>query len=332
MKFDEDKRTSEKFIGMLDSDYITLLETITIARSRKQIEKYYGLDEIGHFPKRRTPINKKVDIDIQNEFPSIEEISNEILSLHLAIYSPITYILPSKMKSYAEKYDTAVGRNQNIFKQSDREAQLVKLMRINLLKRMESSIYSFKETIKNLLEKIDDVLNKIKTHSESEFSPDYDIRLIDEDDFDDLVFGNKKKVLFKDIDLVRWGQDLEEDKKILKLILDEAKEINPDRDKKLQTLKSMIIEKIINPLNENNKKILIFTVFADTAKYLYKNINKWALEELDLYSSLVTGSVTKTNLKESNFHDKQIIKSMHINDILTNFSPKSKNIHKFNNE
>ncbi|MDR3223836.1 MAG: DEAD/DEAH box helicase family protein [Methanobrevibacter sp.] len=328
-KLDERYRTNKKFIDMMDMEYFKLLDTITIARSRKHIEKYYGLDEIGHFPLKKTPINKNPDIDIANEFSSIETISEEILKLYLGIYSPLSYILPSKVDLYEKKYDTVVGVNENVFKQADRETQLIKLMRINMLKRMESSIYAFRITLENLIGKIDDALEKISNHDETEFNPDYDIRLIDpdEDDFDDLIFGKKKKVLLQDMDLVKWSQDLNEDRKRLKLLSDDSKQINPDRDKKLQELKELIVDKINNPINENNKKIAIFTAFADTANYLYKNINNWALEELGIYSSLVTGSVTKTNLKESNskFKNEMIIKSKNINDILTNFSPKSKN-------
>jgi ERCC4-related helicase len=324
-KLPDEKRSGEIFVDMMDLEYFKLLDTITIARSRKHIEKYYNLDEIGKFPIRRTPINEYSDIDMYNEFPPLKEVNKSIKRLNLGIYSPLLYILPEKRDVYSEKYDVTVGEGHSTFKQVDRERQIVVLMRINMLKRMESSIHSFKLTISTLLEKIINVLNRIENR-EINYDPNFDISLIDpdEDEFDDMMFGKKKKVLFQDMDLIKWKQDLESDKEKLTLILVEAEQITSERDAKLNDLRKIIDCKIKHPINDNNKKIVIFTAFADTAKYLYENIADWAMEKYKLHSALVTGSgPNKTTLNGVGCTD--------LNNILTNFSPISKERTKIDN-
>jgi SNF2 family DNA or RNA helicase len=320
-KLEDEYRTSERFVNMINMDYFKLLDTLTIARSRKHIEKYYNIEEIGKFPKRLKPINKYADIDTKKEFPEIKDINSIIKQLKLAIYAPTHYILPPMREKYADLYDTDVGEHGSTFKQSDRESQLVGLVRINMLKRLESSIHSFKLTISRILFKINDILEKI--YSGISYDPNIDIKDIDpeQENYDELMFGKKQKVLFQDMDLVKWKQDLELDKKKLKQILSDSEKIKPERDKKLQILKEIIQDKVNNPINVNNnkenKKVIVFTTFADTAKYLYENIASWAKDKLNLDSGMVTGSGSnKTTLK--------LTKSTDINDILMNFSPISK--------
>ena len=317
-KLDDKSRTGEKFVDMMDLDYFRLLDTLTIARSRKHIEKYYDLAEIGEFPNRLNPINESSDIDIEKEFPTLNEINKEIERLNLSVFSPFLYILPQKKEDYASKYDIEIGRGKSVFKQSDREKSLIQLMRINLLKRMESSIYSFGLTIEKLLHKINKTLEKIDNISE--YREDIDISLIDpeEDEYDEFMFGKKTKVLLQDMDLIKWKQDLELDKEKLEFLSMQAKEIDCHRDEKLADLKKIISNKIVNPINGNNKKILIFTAFADTARYLYENISQWILDNYGLYTALVTGSGdNKTNLKA--------VRNTDIDEMLTSFSPISKN-------
>lgn len=317
-KLDDNTRTGEKFVDMMDLDYFKLLDTLTIARSRKHIEKYYDLAEIGEFPNRLNPINESSDIDIKKEFPTLNEINNEIERLNLSVFSPFLYILPQKREDYAKKYDIAIGEGKSVFKQTDREKSLIQLMRINLLKRMESSIHSFKLTIEKLLFKINKTLEKIDNISE--YNEDIDISLIDpeEDEYDELMFGKKTKVLLQDMDLIKWKQDLKLDKEKLEFLFTQAKEVDCLRDEKLADLKKVISNKIENPINEDNKKILIFTAFADTAKYLYENISQWIFDNYGLYTALVTGSGdNKTNLKA--------VRNTDIDEILTSFSPISKN-------
>ncbi|WP_299523736.1 helicase-related protein [uncultured Methanobrevibacter sp.] len=317
-KLDDNIRTGEKFVDMMDLDYFKLLDTLTIARSRKHIEKYYDLAEIGEFPNRLNPINESSDIDIKKEFPTLNEINSEIERLNLSVFSPFLYILPQKREDYARKYDIEIGEGKSIFKQTDREKSLIQLMRINLLKRMESSIHSFKLTIEKLLFKINKTLEKIDNISE--YNEDIDISLIDpeEDEYDELMFGKKTKVLLQDMDLIKWKQDLELDKEKLEFLFTQAKQVDYIRDEKLSDLKKVISNKIENPINDDNNKILIFTAFADTAKYLYENISQWTFDNYGLYTALVTGSGdNKTNLKT--------VKNTNIDEILTSFSPISKN-------
>ena len=314
----ESERTGATFIDEIDLDYFQLLDTLTIARSRRHIEKYYDLAEIGDFPERLSPINVKSEIDTEEMFPSLETINKRISSLELAIYSPMRYIRVDKKQEYELKYDMVVGHGST-FKQLDRDMNVTHLMRINLLKRMESSIYAFRLTTERILYLINSTLDKLDKGID--YNPDLGINNInledDDEDWDNLMIGKKRKVLLQDIDLIKWRQDLELDKQKLEDLLADASEIDPKRDGKLKDLKDKITNKISNPINPNNQKIIIFTAFADTAKYLYKNISSWALDEFGIHSALVTGGdANKTTLGN-------VVQS-DLNDILTNFSPKSK--------
>ena len=313
----ESERTGATFIDEIDLDYFQLLDTLTIARSRRHIEKYYDLAEIGDFPERLSPINVKSEIDTEEMFPSLETINKRISSLELAIYSPMRYIRVDKKQEYELKYDMVVGHGST-FKQLDRDMNVTHLMRINLLKRMESSIYAFRLTTERILYLINSTLDKLDKGID--YNPDLginNINLEDDEDWDNLMIGKKRKVLLQDIDLIKWRQDLELDKQKLEDLLADASEIDPKRDGKLKDLKDKITNKISNPINPNNQKIIIFTAFADTAKYLYKNISSWALDEFGIHSALVTGGdANKTTLGN-------VVQS-DLNDILTNFSPKSK--------
>ena len=314
----ESERTGASFVDTIDLDYFQLLDTLTIARSRRHIEKYYDLAEIGEFPERLTPKNVKSEIDTDEEFPPLESINRDISSLEMAIYSPMRYIRLDKKQEYEEKYDMVVGRGST-FKQLDRDVNVTHLMRINLLKRMESSIHAFKLTTERILYLINQTLEKLDKGID--YNPDLGINNInlddDDEDWDNLMIGKKRKVLLQDIDELKWRGDLELDKIKLEELLRKANEITPDRDQKLSDLKDIIDEKVFNPINPGNKKIIIFTAFADTAKYLYKNISQWALDEFDIHSALVTGGdANKTTLKS-------VVQS-DLNEILTNFSPKSK--------
>lgn len=311
----EERKKLENLLELLEIDYFKLLDMLTIARSRKHIQKYYDTTSIGKFPERLRPLNIKADIDTKKDFIELPELNKLIRSLNLAIYSPIKYVLPSKVMEYSRKYDTNTGKS--IFKQIDREQSLVHLMRINILKRMESSIHSFGITVSKILQNIDLALKKLDNFEDIEGKFDIEELDIEDNRLDSIMIGSKKvKVLLQDIDQIRWRSELEGDKVILEKVLKEAFKITVGRDQKLKELKDLIKEKVQNPLNGNNKKVIIFTAFADTAKYLYDNLSKDILENLGLYSAVVTGSDNpKTNLKG--------IKT-DFNNILTNFSPISK--------
>ncbi len=323
----ERERTTKRFVEMMDLDYFKLLDTLTIARSRKHIEKYYNISEIGKFPTRLKPINESPSIDTSGEFPPIGEVNKMIRRLTLGLYAPLRYVLPEKRRAYEKRYDMSVAGGKSVFKQVDRENQLVHLMRVNLLKRMESSIHSFVLTVEKISRRISATLEIIGRH-EGEYHAELNIEELDfdEDDLDtqDLVFGSKVKVLLQDMDLIKWWQDLELDLEELTQILNSAKVITPKRDNKLQTLKNRIANKIENPINPGNGKLLIFTAFADTAEYLYKNIAP-AMEGLGIYTALVTGgSESNKSTLPIPSSMKRSIKLSDLNTVLTLFSPVSK--------
>ncbi|MEG1256428.1 helicase-related protein [Clostridium sp.] len=320
----DEERTTDCFVEMMDIDYFKLLDTITIARSRKHIEKYYNLSEIGKFPSRLPPQNKYPEIDAYNEFPPIENINRLIKKLTLCVYSPLGYVLPEKRREYEKKYDVAVGENQSVFKQIDREQSLVGLMRVGILKRMESSIYSFALTVDKILCKINKTIDMIE-QKQFDYDPEMNINDIDLDDaeFENLMFGNNVKVLLQDMDIIKWREDLISDMNKLNSILEEAKKVSPERDAKLIELSSLIKEKIENPINKGNRKIIIFTAFADTAKYLYENLAV-KLEKKHIYSAMVTGSGDNQSTFPLTKELKKQIKITDLNTVLTLFSPKSK--------
>ena len=323
----EHERTTKRFVEMMELDYFKLLDTLTIARSRKHIEKYYNIEEIGRFPTRLKPINECPEIDTLGEFPPIGEVNKMIGRLTLGLYAPLGYVRSEKRRAYEKRYDMSVAGGKSVFKQVDRENQLVHLMRVNLLKRMESSIHSFVLTVEKIFHRIADTLDIID-HHEGEYRPELNIEELDFDedglDVQDLVFGSKVKVLLQDMDLIKWRQDLTQDLEELTEILRRAKVIAPERDNKLQTLKKRIAGKIENPINPGNSKIIIFTAFADTAEYLYQNIAP-CLEPLSIYTALVTGGSEHNKSTFPIPHSlKRSVKLSDLNTVLTLFSPNSK--------
>jgi SNF2 family DNA or RNA helicase len=320
----DSERTTETFVNMMDVDYFKLLDTVTIARSRKHIEKYYNLDEIGKFPTRLPPENRYPIIDAKGEFPPIEEINRLIKKLTLCVYSPLSYVLPEKRAAYEEKYDMVVGSNNSIFRQTDREQSLVGLMRVGILKRLESSINSFALTVENILYKIEKAIEAVE-QMQFDYDAELDINDIDIDDpeFDSLMFGNNVKVLLQDMDLIKWKQDLLLDKDKLETILLEAMNVTPDRDAKLLELKTLIDNKTKNPINPENRKVIVFTAFADTARYLYENLADHFVKR-GIYSAIVTGSGDNHSNLPIPKELKRSIKMSDINTVLTLFSPISK--------
>jgi len=315
-----ENRTTATLLDSMSFDYFKLLDVVTIARSRKHIEKYYGTSDIGEFPMRLKPINIYADIDLSNEFPPLNEVNKTIRRLSLAGYSPLKFVRNDKKEEYARRYDKAVGGGRGVFKQIDREESLIHLMRVNLLKRMESSIHSFTLTVGKLLAQVDALLAKIEEHEQSDVDAlnIEDIQDIEMDapEFEPFLIGNKTKILLQDMDLIRFRQELGADHLFLESILAEAKKVSADRDAKLAKLKTTISGKAESPLNAGNKKIIIFTAFADTAQYLYSHLSGWASQELGLHSALITGTGTnKTTL---------VGLGSDLSNLLTAFSPVSK--------
>jgi len=313
----EDLNVNE-LLESLDGAYFRILDMLTIARSRKHIEKYYDTTDIGKFPTRLKPDTVKPEIDTKGKFKDIGQVYDEISTLTLASYTPLGYVRADKRDYYEKKYDMETHTG-SVFRQVDREQSLIYLMRVNLLKRLESSIHSFKLTTEKLIALVNSNLQQLKDHQSGEIDYDLNITDVDLDDteLEDLLVGGKTKVLIQDIDTIRWKQDLEHDKQILTTLLGNIKLIDVERDAKLKELKKRISEKVDNPFNANNKKVIVFTAFADTAKYLHKELSDWLKKEKDINSALVTGSGNnKTNMKGCRSD---------LSSILTNFSPLSKN-------
>ena len=287
---DEAERTPAQLVEMLGFDYFTLLDHLTIARSRRHIERYYGTEETGKFPARLPPINLKADVDLAGQFRAIKDINLEIRRLNLASYAPLRYVLLHKQAAYDAKYSTQIRGGESFFRQTDREESLIHLLRVNVLKRMESAVSSFALTVQRQLKDVERVLAHIDNHDES--IEEINIADIDIEDpaFEALLVGRKVKVLLCDVDLLRWKQDLTEDRNRLATLLAAAQQVTAERDAKLAQLRAMIEEKCRQPINVGNRKIIVFTAFSDTAQYLYAHLAAWAKASLGLETALVTGS------------------------------------------
>ena len=294
LAMDESEKTPSKLVEMLGFDYFTLLDHLTIARSRRHIEKYYGTSETGRFPDRLPPINIKADVDLAGEFRAIRDINLEIRRLTLASYAPLRYVLPHKQAAYDAKYSTQIRGGEGFFRQVDREESLIHLLRVNVLKRMESAVSSFTLTVQRQLGDVEATLAHIESHTDE--LEEIDIADVDIDDpaFEALLVGRKVKVLLGDVDLIRWKQDLIEDRNRLATLLAAAKQVDAARDAKLAALRQMIEDKCRHPINtqdgKSNQKIIVFTAFSDTAHYLYAQLAPWAKSTLGIDAALVTGS------------------------------------------
>ena len=316
LDLDDEERTPSRLVEMLGFDYFTLLDRLTIARSRRHLKKYYGALETGRFPERLKPINVKPEVDLTGEFPSVPDINLEIRRLNLAAYAPLRYVLPHKRDAYDEKYSTRLSSGEGFFRQADREESLVQLLRVNALKRMESSVVSFALTVRRQLADVDRTLARIEEQAAE--LEELDIADVDIEDpsFESLLVGRKVKVLLQDVDLIRWKQDLVEDRNRLATLHAAASQVTAARDAKLAELRGIIEGKCQHPINPGNRKVIVFTAFADTARYLYEQLAPWAQDSLGLQSALVTGTggnqVTLPRLRTD------------LASILTAFAPRTK--------
>ena len=327
--FELKDRTTERLLKMLDFDFFEVLDSVTIARSRKHIQKYYDTSDIGTFPKRRTPISLSPKLTDIRTAINYNEIFEQLMFLTLSIYTPTHFIQESKKEKYAEMY----GDNKvNIgFTQANREQGIRRLTAINLMKRMESSVYSFKLTLTRIKDLIESTINTIENYNKSvsqelELTDITNIEEFDDDDRnnDELFsFGKKMRINLADMDYISWKASLERDKEVLDLLTIMIEDITPEHDSKLQELYYVIDEKISHPINDGNKKIIIFTAFSDTAYYLYDNICDYVKQKYGLNTALVTGSVEgRTNAA---------LKNKDLNSVLTCFSPISKGRDLFEN-
>lgn len=316
-------RKSSELMNILDIDFSILLDNVTIARSRKHITKYYDTTDIGQFPKRRKPISYSCDLGKKDTVLEYGEIFEQLMSMTMGVYAPMDYILPSKLSKYEEIYDIAVGRAT--LKQSDREKALQRLMTINMLKRLESCVDSFRITLKKIRKINQDTLDSIMAYERNgKNKEEHEFSNVSEDDFenedfditDDSTLG-KIKIDFADMDLISWKRDLNADIETLNLLYDLMSDITPDKDLKLQKLIEVVDDKIQNPFNTGNKKVLIFSAFADTTNYLYDNLAPYLLEKYGIKTARIQGG-PKGNTTNAKTIDKETDR------LLTLFSPLSK--------
>ena len=316
------ERTAENLLRMLDFDFFEVLDSVTIARSRKHIQKYYDTTDIGTFPTRLKPISLRPPLTSLKKAINYNEIYEQLTMLSLSIYTPSHFILPSKMEKYAELYE---DNKVNIgFTQANREQGIRRLTAINLMKRMESSVYSFNLTLKRILELIDSTIHSIDTYDKtSSVKLDLtDITNIDDYDSEDqngdelFTFGKKVRIEIGDMDYKSWRDSLVKDREVLELLTLMVGDITPEYDSKLQELFRVIRNKLEHPINDGNKKIIIFTAFADTAGYLYDNVSKFVMDNFGLNTAMVSGSVEGRTTVPKLRSD--------LNTVLTCFSPISK--------
>lgn len=315
-------RTVKGLIEKLDSSFFKLLDELTIARSRKHIKNFYKAEqEIGKFPDRLKPLAIYPNIDLKDRFYTYDELNKIILQYKLSVFNPSAYVLPEHKSKYDEQ---AMTKGVLGFKQSDREHFLIGMMKVNFLKRLESSIQSFEISMERTIQKIERLENKIKEFQKSKLKtqeeeleilqPEEDELEENADDLEQWQVGKKLKFDLGDLNLEKWLNDLEKDRQALIKLHNFAIAVTPDRDAKLKDLKTLISSKIKQPLNPYNKKVIVFTAFSDTANYLYDCLKDWAEQDLKVHIALVAGSQSKTTFGKAEY-----------SNILTNFSPVSKN-------
>jgi len=340
-------RTVKQLIEKLDSSFFKLLDEITIARSRKHIINFYNAEkEVGKFPERLKPISIYPNIDTEDKFFTYDTLNKKILDYKLSVFNPSKYVMEGLESKYGiktkeekvkEKKEKAERKrrkqkgeaveqktNEPSFDQSDRENFLIGMMKINFLKRLESSVESFEISMKRTLDKIDKLEMEIKEFQQKKgnkeaeyeaenFEPDESEKEENDDELDGWEIGKKLKFKLKDLNLDDWLTDLKSDSEALYDIYLRAKDVDVTRDAKLKDLKKLIQDKINKPLNKGNKKIIVFTAFADTANYLFDELKNWVQQDLKLNIALVVGSQSKTSFGKAEY-----------SNILTNFSPVAK--------
>ncbi len=324
-KLPADERTTECLLNMLDFDFFELLDSVTIARSRKHIEKYYDTSSIGKFPTRLPVISLRPPLTENTKRINYNQIYEHISALNLKIYMPSLFIFPSKESKYYDIEAKQANIKSSKTGQIGREEGIRRLMSINLLKRLESSVYSFRLTLTRVQQLITSTLQNIENFKTNGTNSNIEVDdyIHPENDFDDddlntnlFSIGNKLKIDFNDMDYLSWESQLQADLEILNDLIFEIEKISPEEDAKLQKLLALIINKIEHPINSENKKVIVFSAFADTAEYLYKYVSKYVKENFGIESAMVTGSkdgvTTLSKIKTD------------LNTVLTYFSPRSK--------
>ena len=317
-KLDTVDRTTDALLRALDFDFFELLDSVTIARSRKHIEKYYDTTEIGKFPERKKPISLRPKLTDLDSAINYNEIYEQLMHLSLCIYTPSNYIFPSKIQKYM---DLTHNKGDNLT-QTGREEGIRRLMSINLLKRLESSVNSFQLTLQRIRTLIEDTIKAIDCFEsignvELDMYEASDMDLdIDDGNTEYFTVGKKIKIELADMDYKTWRRGLQEDAETLELLTLLVADITPEHDYKLQQLFRLLNEKMEHPINRGNKKVLIFSAFSDTAEYLYENVSRYIKDKYGLNTAVITGNIEgRTTIPG--------FKST-LNNVLTCFSPISK--------
>ena len=315
--FTPEERTTERLLRMLDFDFFRLLDAVTIARSRKHIQQFYDTTDIGTFPARLKPISRQPQLTDLDTAINYNEIFEQLQLLHLAIYAPSAFIQPSKLSKYRDDEESTTGHRLSI---EEREKGIQRLMNMQLLKRLESSVNSFRLTLKRIrdyMQETIDLINRFQTGEKLISVDDYEDIDGDEDEQDFTIGKKKNKILLDDMDYVSWKDEIESDLEIIRLLLTMLQSITTDHDSKLQQLVCDLRNKFAHPINGDNKKVLIFTAFSDTAVYLYDYLAETIKSKHGLNVALVTGDVeARSTLK--------LREKLDFNKVLTLFSPISK--------
>lgn len=315
-KLPQEERITERLLGMLSFDFFEVLDSVTIARSRKHIEAYYDTAAIGRFPTRLTPISRRPSLTDLPCAINYNEIFGQLQKLNLSIYTPSVFILPSK----AHKYNHSKGDGaKSGLSLEGREMGIRRLMSINMLKRLESSVNSFRLTLERVQNLIQDTIERIDNH-ESEIDVQeaniYDLDIEDQEN-EAFIGTRKSSIALEDLDYISWRKYLKNDFDELELTRLMLLDITPEHDSKLQQLISDLRGKFEHPINNDNRKVIIFTAFSDTALYLYNNLAGRIKDRYGLNVAIVTGDIDARSTLKTN-------EKMDFNKVLTLFSPMSK--------
>lgn len=324
-KLDPQDRTTDRILRMLDFDFFELLDAVTIARSRKHIQAFYDTTEIGAFPKRLPPLSIRAPLTDLVDVPDFNEIFGQLEALSLAVYTPMAYVFPSRLSKYEDLYNITTGSARSNLGQAGREQGVKKLMTVNLLKRLESSVEAFRLTLGRVEESVARTLRRLDLHLEAPADLTADLTGLDFD-FDDendsnieaISLGEKIKIDLEDIDIESWRLDLLNDREILRELNYEMCKVTAVHDLKLQRIKQLITEKVTHPINPDNRKVLVFSAFADTADYLYRELAP-VLAEAGLETAVITGG--------SHGSKATLGKGFDFQQVMAMFSPKSKQRH-----
>ncbi len=315
-KLPDADRTTESFASMVNPDYFKLLDVLTIARSRKHIVKYYGASS-GSFPTRRKPLSFKEPIDSEGELPPMGVLNDEIARLTFAQYQLLGYVRSDAQRKYEARYGDTWGKDFQ--SQVHRTTAVANLMRVNVLKRMESSVNSFRITLSRILDGCEALRRQLgELGSGAAYDASEAAEFDDDDDAEEFAAGGRVHVDLRDVDTLRLADDLDYDIEKLRELLDYAERVTPERDAKLARLRSFIEEKARSPYNPGNRKVLVFTAFADTADYLFDQLAPQLKSDLGLECAEVTGDRNRTwslKLPRTTFEE-----------VLGHFSPVSKEL------